>query len=262
MGRTPRKRSESDVYHVFVRGVGRMQIFEDADDNTYALDLLRRMSFEEGCSILAYCLMGNHFHLLVKMSLEDLSEAMRRLEVSYAQYFNGKYERVGTLFQGRFGSEPITSDEQLLAAVRYIHLNPTKAGIAPFNAFEWSSYREYAQGAEIADTSLVLEMIGGASRLEQFHRAECGEAAFMEEASGSGRPKRVRQTDQKVRGIIKDALDQQGLSNLSEMSRDDRNAMLITIRDSGATVRQVERLTGISRGVIGRVWRNTPIKEE
>ena len=262
MGRTPRKRSESDVYHVFARGVGRMQIFEDADDNRYALDLLKRMSLEEGCSVLAYCLMGNHFHLLVKMSMEDLSEAMRRFEVSYAQYFNGKYERVGTLFQGRFGSEPITSDEQLLAAVRYIHLNPTKAGIAPFDAFEWSSYREYAQGGEIADTSLILEMIGGTSQLERFHRTERGDATFMEESSGSGMPRRARQTDQRVRGIIEDALGQRGLSNPSEMPRDDRDAMLIAMRDSGATVRQAERLTGISRGVIGRVWRNAPIEKK
>lgn len=89
------------------------------------------MASLEECALFAYCLMGNHFCLLVKMDLESLPEAMRRLEISYAQYFNEKCERKETLFQGRFGSESINSDEQRLAAVRYIHCNLTKAGISP-----------------------------------------------------------------------------------------------------------------------------------
>ena len=117
MSRTPRKQSESNVYHIFARGVGRVQLFEDDTDNSYFLDLLERMASHESCAIFAYCLMGNHFHLVVRMPMDDLSEAMRRLEVSYAQYFNEKHGRTGTLFQGRFGSEPIDSDEQLLAAM-------------------------------------------------------------------------------------------------------------------------------------------------
>lgn len=130
------------------------------------------MALLEKCTLFAYCLMGNHFHLLVKMDLESLSEAMRRLEISYAQYSNEKYEREGALFQGRFGSEPISSDEQLLAAVRYLHCNPAKAGISSFDTFEWSSYREYAKDTDIVDTSLVLEMLGGVSQLKKFHNRE------------------------------------------------------------------------------------------
>lgn len=175
MSRTPRKLSESNVYHIFARGVGRLQILEDDEDNAFFLGLLGRFTFSGDCDLLAYCLMGNHFHLLVKMEMRRLSEEMKRLEVSYAQHFNEKYERTGTLFQGRFGSEPIDSDEQLLAALRYIHLNPQKAGIAPFDDYEWSSYQEYMgrAKAELASTSLALEMVGGTDYFEKFHRIEC-----------------------------------------------------------------------------------------
>lgn len=254
MSRTPRKQSESSIYHVFARGVGRQQIFEDSEDNVYFLCLLRKMASLEECTLFAYCLMGNHFHLLVRMDLENLSEAMRQLEISYAQYFNEKYEREGTLFQGRFGSEPVNSDEQLLAAVRYIHCNPAKAGISPFDTFEWSSYREYAENTDMVDTSLVLEMLGGAGQLKRFHNQASDSTSFMEDNTGAGLPKRTRQTDEGVRAIIKAAIGQNNVSTLHELSRDERNAVLVSLKSSGATVRQVERLTGISRGIIGRAW--------
>ena len=252
LSRTPRKQSESNVYHVFARGVGRMQIFEDREDNLYFLGLLERMAALENCAIFAYCLMGNHFHLVVRMPMEGLSESMRRLEVSYAQYFNEKYGRAGTLFQGRFGSEPVDSDEQLLAAVRYVHLNPDKAGLAPFDAYEWSSYGEYAGTEMMADTALVLGIIGGKDRIAQFHRSEHGTATFMEESTEAGRPRRRRLTDQEVRAIAENDLELDCLAALGALRREQRDAALSFLKGSGATVRQLERLTGISRGVIGR----------
>ena len=252
MSRTPRKLSENDIYHVFARGVGRLQILEDDEDNAFFLSLLRKFALSENCDLLAYCLMGNHFHLLVKSKMKYLSEAMKRLEVSYARYFNEKYERTGTLFQGRFGSEPIRSDEQFLAALRYIHLNPQKAGIAPFNDYAWSSYREYTGNASLANTSFALGMFGGADEFEGFHHIECGNDTFMDESPSTGRRARKRLSDEKVREIAKEVLGIERLTELSEMAQDDRNAALATLRSEGATVRQLERLTGISRGIVQR----------
>lgn len=252
MSRTPRKQCESSIYHIFSRGVGRMLIFEDREDNYYFLDLLERMASLEDCTILAYCLMSNHFHLIVKMEMNGLSEAMRRLEISYAQYFNEKYERVGTLFQGRFGSEPVDSDEQLLAAIRYVHLNPEKAGIASFDVYEWSSYREYAVAKSLVDTSLALSLIGGKELLEGFHRSGGDTVTFMEESIGAGRLGRRRLTDLEVRALAENELNLESLSNLGELTIEQRNAKLAFLKRSGATVRQLERLTGIGRGIIGR----------
>ncbi len=251
MSRTPRKLSEHDVYHIFARGVGRQQILEDDEDNAYFLSLLHRFSRSDECEFLAYCLMGNHFHLLIKMEMQRLSEAMKRLEVSYAQYFNEKYERTGTLFQGRFGSEPISCDEQLLVALRYIHLNPQKAGIAPFNDYAWSSYREYMGSADLVDTALALGMFGSASDFEAFHRMECNDT-FLDEDAPTSKRGRKRLSDHQVREMAEETLGIERLADLSEMTRKDRNTALVALKNMGATVRQIERLTGISRGVVGR----------
>ena len=229
-----------------------MQIFEDCEDNSYFLGLLERMASSGSCTILAYCLMGNHFHLVVRMPMDELSEAMRRLEVSYAQYFNEKYGRTGTLFQGRFGSEPIDSDEQFLAAIRYVHLNPDKAGIASFDAYEWSSYRDYEEAGGIADTSLFLNLIGGRNHLETFHRNGNDNVVFMEEGTGAGKPGRKRLSDREVRDIAKSEFGLDNLLELNTLERGRRDTALAHLKGSGATVRQLERLTGISRGVVGR----------
>lgn len=252
MSRVPRKQSESNVYHVFARGVARMQIFEDRTDNLFFLSLLERMASRDNCAILAYCLMGNHFHLVVRMAMEELSEEMRRLEVSYAQYFNEKYGRVGTLFQGRFGSEPIDSDEQLLAAIRYVHLNPEKAGIAPFDAYEWSSYQNYVGAKGMVDTSLLLAMVGDKSRLDEFHRIEIDEVHLMEESTGAGGPARRRLSDREARMIAVSELGIDSLLDLGGLDRKKRDEALALLKGRGATVRQLERLTGIGRGIIAR----------
>lgn len=86
--------SESDLYHVFARGVGRQMIFEDREDSEFFCSLLERFIAECEGAILAWCLMGNHVHLLLKMKMAELSMFMRRLEVAYALYFNARYDRV------------------------------------------------------------------------------------------------------------------------------------------------------------------------
>ena len=185
------------------------------------------------------------------MEMRQLSEAMKRLEVSYAQYFNGKYERAGTLFQGRFGSEPIHSDEQLLAALRYIHLNPQKAGFAPFDDYPWSSYREYTGSADLVSTSLALGMFGSTSEFEAFHRMECNDK-FLDENAPASKRGRKRLSDQVVREIAEEALGIEHLADLGKVTRKERDTALVALKNAGATVRQIERLTGISRGVVGR----------
>ena len=92
----------------------------------------------------AYCLMGNHYHLLVETPDGNLSLAMRQLNGVYAQAFNRRHERVGHLFQGRYLSKLVEKDTYLLAVSRYIELNPVRAGyVARPDAWEWSSFRAH-----------------------------------------------------------------------------------------------------------------------
>lgn len=99
-------------------------------------------------SIIAYCLMPNHFHFLLKQLKEDgITIFMNRLANSYSRYFNLKYKRGGTLFQGRFKAILVKNDEQLLHLTRYIHLNPYASGVVKntkeLENYPWSSFREY-----------------------------------------------------------------------------------------------------------------------
>lgn len=111
MPRRPRKISGSGIYHVMIRGINKMQIFNDDADNIQFLHFLEYTQTDD-FQILAYCLMGNHAHLLIrtsKNSIEALETGMKSLCIRYAAYYNRKYERIGTLFQDRYKSQPVTT---------------------------------------------------------------------------------------------------------------------------------------------------------
>lgn len=121
------------------------------------------ISFAEECemSILSYCLMGNHVHLLLRESKDNLSQFMKKIKVSHALYFNKKYNRVGHLFQDRFKSKVVLSEAYLVACSSYIHRNPVEAGLAVSpEKYRWSSYayflRLYNSGP--VDTEAILSV--------------------------------------------------------------------------------------------------------
>lgn len=141
MARPLREDYPGATHHVFVRGVARSAIALDDEDYQHALYLLERgvSRFEFRCH--AWCYLPNHTHLLVTSQLGNLSRAMHWLGTCTAQSFNRRYERSGHVYQGRFGSKLVDSDEYLLELARYIPLNPVRAAIcgAP-GEWPWSSY--------------------------------------------------------------------------------------------------------------------------
>jgi REP element-mobilizing transposase RayT len=116
------------VYHVTNRGVARSAIFRDDVDRRLFLARLRRVVAAMKWKCFVYCLMTNHFHLLVATSLDDLSSGMQRLQGPYAQRFNMKYGRVGHLFQERFHTWAIRDERHFARTVEYIRNNPVVAG--------------------------------------------------------------------------------------------------------------------------------------
>lgn len=117
------------IHHVMGRGIERRAIFLDDVDREDFLSRLERLVEKKALVVYAWALMPNHFHLLVRSTLTPLSRAMRSLMTGYAGYFNRKHERVGHLFQNRFKSVLCEEETYLLELVRYIHLNPVRAGI-------------------------------------------------------------------------------------------------------------------------------------
>src|SRR4030042_5793823 len=117
------------VYHVTSRGNARQTIFIDDEDRGGFLDLLSIVVERFNWICHAYCLMGNHYHLLIETPDGNLSKGMRELNGIYTQHFNRRHGRVGHVFQGRFKAILVEKDSYLLELCRYIVLNPVRAGI-------------------------------------------------------------------------------------------------------------------------------------
>jgi len=131
-------------YHVMNRGRHQDTLFHDHHDYAVFLDLLRESGALWKIKIAAYCLMTNHYHLLIQTPQANLDRCMRHINGIYTQRFNRKYHTDGQLFRGRYKAVLVDADNYLLELVRYIHRNPLRAGIVKTpEAYPWSSYRGY-----------------------------------------------------------------------------------------------------------------------
>jgi len=135
-------------HHVVQRGNNRQAIFLDDDDRSVYLHLLKLYSTKYPTPLLAYCLMDNHVHLLAKaLHEESLPQMMHSLAACYAQYFNQKYDRIGTLWQGRYYSCIVGEESYLWAAARYIEQNPRRAGMVQNDEdYPYSSAKSHVLG--------------------------------------------------------------------------------------------------------------------
>ena len=160
MPRQARRKSESGIYHIILRGINQQQIFADEEDSLWFLETLSKYKEQCGYEIYAYCLMSNHVHILLKEGKENLTLVLKRIAGSYVYWYNWKYHRSGHLFQDRFKSEPVEDDAYFLTVIRYIHQNPVKAGICRnVDGYKFSSYNEYINNATLIDTDFCLGII-------------------------------------------------------------------------------------------------------
>ncbi len=134
--------------HVIQRGNNRAPCFVDDEDRSFYLHHLGRLLGQSACALHAYCLMGNHVHLLLTPEhIQGASSLMQRLGQLHTQYFNRRHERSGTLWEGRFRSSLVQSEDYLLTCYRYIELNPVRAGmVARPCDHAWSSHSGNAEG--------------------------------------------------------------------------------------------------------------------
>lgn len=141
MARPLRLQFPGAVYHITARGNRQEPIFEDDSDRGAFLGLLEREVTQQGWLLYAYCLMANHYHLLVETPEPNLVRGMRRLNGVYTQAFNRRHDRVGHVLQGRYKAILVDKQEYLLELCRYVVRNPVRAGIAQTAAdWAWSSY--------------------------------------------------------------------------------------------------------------------------
>ncbi len=191
---------ENSFYHLYNRGVESREIFLDPQDHTTFLAILKRylapfvgesrpgfkqdkpslkshkqqMNLHDQVQLLAYCLMPNHFHLLVRQATpRGITALMRRVCVNYSMYFNRKYDRTGGLFESIYKAVLVENESQLLHLSRYIHLNPINLKLTRFgpvatmataspHEYEYSSYSKYLQKQTLSwfDSQPILAMFG------------------------------------------------------------------------------------------------------
>jgi len=141
MGRAMRVAAAGEAYHIFTRGSNKLRIFFDIADYEVFLLHLGRIAAHYGWRVYAYCLMPNHYHLLIEISEAGLSDGMRDLNGGFSRRTSKKYGRTAHLFKNRFGSRWIADESAYLEAARYVVLNPVRAGLCQDPAeWLWSSY--------------------------------------------------------------------------------------------------------------------------
>jgi REP-associated tyrosine transposase len=152
MARSLRIQYPHAFYHVTSRGNERNPVFLSQRDREKFLSYLESATERYGAIVHVYCLMDNHYHLLLETPFGNLSQIMHHINGAYTTYFNTKRSRSGHLFQGRYKAILLDADEYAKELSRYIHLNPVRAGIVEIpDNFEWSSFRYYTIGKEVPE---------------------------------------------------------------------------------------------------------------
>jgi REP element-mobilizing transposase RayT len=258
MPRYARKRSKTGVYHVIARGINRQKIFHEDNDYKKYLGILYKTKEKTACEIYGYCLMSNHVHLLIKENDEEIGQIMKRIGISYASWYNWKYERIGHLFQNRYKSECVEDDKYLITVIRYIHNNPVKAKmVGKPEQYNWSSINAYYDSKKeyienLTQTDNILKMFSEYkdNAVKQFR--EFMEQENEDDCLEEGEEIR-RISDQEAKKEVKKILKGKSISELRDMNKYERNKILSQVKDlEGISIRQICRLTGIGYYIVFR----------
>lgn len=190
--RPPRIELPGEVFHVAARGVSQHAIYRDDRDREVFLAILRQVVRATRWRCLSYCLMGNHYHLLMQLREPNLSVGMQTLNGDYARLFNRRHDRCGHLFQGRFWSKPVRKDAHLVALARYIALNPVHANLCRTpEQWRWSAHRALV-GEKPADFVDVRAMLSYFDPDFERARLRYAVSVALETPTAESPPKGVR----------------------------------------------------------------------
>ncbi len=245
MPRQARKKSNVGIYHIMLRGVNGQQIFEEQEDCDKFLQVLKDCKAISGFNLFAYCLMGNHIHILLQETSEPIELVMKRIATRFVYWYNIKYQRAGHLFQDRFKSEPIENDAYFLTVLRYIHQNPIKAGICKNVAdYENSSCKEYFKKSDLIDSDFVFGIIAK----EDFAIFN-NEKVFESCLDVEDKPK-VKVTDEQAKKIIEKISKCKNVAEFQALANILKEKYIKKFHEKGISVRQIARLCGVSKGMV------------
>lgn len=255
MPRRAREKSRSSIYHIILRGANKQEIFHDEEDCNKFLDVLEKYKQKAELNVYAWCLMGNHIHLLLKEGNESISITMKRIGVSFVSYYNWKYKTTGHLFQDRFKSEKVETGRYLVTVVRYIHQNPLKAGIVDrLDEWKWSSclgyYSKNFCSVNLLDREFILNLFSTDLKIAIDKFKEFNERINNDQCLDDDYLKR-RLTDDEARKLLIEVLGKVEIAQVKSLPRWQRNEILARVKKiNGLSQRQAARILGISPNLV------------
>jgi putative transposase len=264
MSRQARIRIPDGVYHVTTHGDGDMMIFDGPSEKWRLLDLLADTAKELDWAMYAWCVMGNHYHFLLKTPEDNLSEGMHHINTNYGEWYNKSRERHGHVFQDRFFSILITQDSHLLEASRYVVLNPLRVGlVAAPQEWPWSSYSAAVLGAPSRVALRDRELKGmfgqeGAESRELYREfVQAGIGLKKPEVLLTGRARRW--TESRDRAQLEDSTGAAARKPVAGMTPDMIEiSRVVSLHQQGMSLREIAATLGISHMTARRyLARNT-----
>ena len=195
MPRRARKESSTSIYHVMSRGLNKLPVFKETRERSRMLNLIRENVEKYDVEIYAYCIMPNHFHLLIKANLKELSSFMAKIIAEFARYYNQKHNRVGYVFQGRYKSQCIEDIGYFWNCLRYIHNNSLYLEeIDRIEDYKYSSLKELYYNEKDILTDLIFQLVYGkfGESKEFLHFHEKGSWEIFEDVSEELEEDRLR----------------------------------------------------------------------
>ena len=245
MSRQARKNSLLSINYVILCGINRQIIFEEDEDYLQFINILKFYKKRCDFKLYAYCLMNNHIHLLLEHTTMELEIIMKKIEVKFVRWYNKKYQRVGHLFQDRYKSEPVNDMRYFLTVFRYIHQNPIHAGLeSTMGTYPWSSYQDYVtQDTSFMDIAKALELFSDGEECINYLCSDTDETCMEDYVQNSF-------SDTAALQIIREETSCNSPSDFQHLVLLTRNQYLKSLYHAGLSVRQLSRLTGISRTAI------------
>ena len=231
-----------------LRGINRQNIFEEDEDRFRFMTVLARCRESSGFRLHSFALMTNHVHLLIEPADEPLERIFKRIGTSYAVWYNRKYVRAGHLFQDRFRSEPVGTDQYYKTVLRYIIRNPLKAGLVScLDDYRWSSYMAYKKGKGVlTDTEYAISLFGSQNTLIEYLMQD-NEDSVMDESDHDWRLR-----DDSAKEIMKRITQCASVSDFQKLDFPIQKEYAGQLYLKRLSMGQIARLTGMSKTTVYR----------
>jgi len=250
--RQKRQESPTGYYHIMMRGINKEMIFRRDDLKSSFMEILSRKLEETEVEVAAYCIMDNHVHLVLKGELIEIGILLKRVNTTFAMKLNSRMDRVGHVFQDRYKSQEVLSDEHLLQVVRYVHNNPVNAGMTKeCKGYSWSSYNGYISGnlgiVAQGQYDLIMELSGSVESFKAFHRLD-DEGEYLDTKEEMEQLKYI-----KAQRIISEFCERKGITDVRQLTRkpDLMDSLVdIMVDKSKLSLRKIADILEVSKNTV------------